>query len=91
MATLIAVFKPDGKLLGRCDARCYDGSGDRCRCICGGKNHRAGLQTAARQTLAMTTIDPDGLYEHYPIDRLTIEKSKHLSYWAHPTLFTLEG
>lgn len=30
----------------RCDARCYEGTGDHCDCICGGKNHGAGLQQA---------------------------------------------
>jgi len=30
----------------RCDARCYHGKSKACRCICGGKNHGAGLQKA---------------------------------------------
>ena len=30
----------------RCDARCYTGKHDKCACICGGKNHGAGLEKA---------------------------------------------
>lgn len=30
----------------RCDAKCYNGHDHRCTCICGGKNHGAGLQKA---------------------------------------------
>lgn len=30
----------------RCDARCYNGKHAVCSCICGGKNHGAGLQQA---------------------------------------------
>lgn len=34
----------------RCDRRCYDGRGKRCRCICQGRNHGVGLQRALEQT-----------------------------------------
>ncbi len=85
MPTLLAAYNRKHELVGRCDARCYDGTGERCRCICGRINHAVGLQTAARQTLALTTIDPEGLYTPTPADQITIEKSKHLSKWAHPT------
>lgn len=30
----------------RCDAKCYNAHHSRCHCICGGKNHGAGLQQA---------------------------------------------
>lgn len=30
----------------RCDARCYGAKHDKCRCICGGLNHQAGLKQA---------------------------------------------
>lgn len=30
----------------RCDAKCYNGKHARCTCICGGRNHGAGLQKA---------------------------------------------
>ena len=30
----------------RCDAKCYNAHHPNCACICGGKNHGAGLQQA---------------------------------------------
>jgi hypothetical protein len=45
MATLIAVYNSEG-CVGRCDARCYNAIHVRCDCICGGKNHGAGLNQA---------------------------------------------
>lgn len=41
MATLLAVGDKDG-IHRRCDARCYDASGEICTCICGGRNHGVG-------------------------------------------------
>jgi hypothetical protein len=49
MVTLIAVYNSEG-LVGRCDARCYQGSDERCECICGGSNHGAGLARAVDNT-----------------------------------------
>lgn len=46
MATLIEV-RENGKCLGRCDAKCYNATSERCECICGGDNHGAGLKKAA--------------------------------------------
>lgn len=31
---------------GRCDAKCYNATGGKCDCICGGKNHGVGKQQA---------------------------------------------
>jgi len=45
MTTLIAAYDSSG-CIGRCDARCYNAKGERCRCICGGRNHGVGLQKA---------------------------------------------
>jgi hypothetical protein len=30
----------------RCDARCYGAKGGECKCICGGRNHGAGIDKA---------------------------------------------
>ncbi len=49
MTTLIAVYNSDG-CVGRCDARCYEAKHEGCDCICGGKNHGAGLQRAQDNT-----------------------------------------
>ncbi len=47
--TLISVYNSDG-CVGRCDSRCYDAQGPVCDCICGGRNHSAGLQRAQDNT-----------------------------------------
>ena len=49
MTTLIAVYTSDG-LVGRCDAKCYEATQPACECICGGRNHGAGIQTAIDHT-----------------------------------------
>jgi len=48
--TLIEVRGGDGRLIGRCDARCYGATSSTCQCVCGGHNHGKGLRTAAKQT-----------------------------------------
>lgn len=49
--TIIEVRGGDGRVRHRCDARCYNGRiGTKCKCICGGRNHGKGLQTAVEQT-----------------------------------------
>ena len=50
--TLIAVYNSDG-CVGRCDARCYQATTPTCHCICGGKNHAAGLVKALDNTREM--------------------------------------
>jgi DNA (cytosine-5)-methyltransferase 1 len=57
MTTLIAVYDSDG-CVGRCDARCYEAQEPECDCICGGRNHGAGLQRALENTAEM--VDPTG-------------------------------
>lgn len=52
MTTLISVYNSDG-CQGRCDAKCYDAQGETCNCICGGKNHGAGLKQAIENTREM--------------------------------------
>lgn len=49
MPTLISVHNSEG-CVGRCDAKCYDAQSDECDCICGGKNHGAGLDRARANT-----------------------------------------
>ena len=50
MTTLIAVYDGSGHCVGRCDARCYNATGKTCKCICGGRNHGAGLEQAMENT-----------------------------------------
>ena len=49
MTTLIAVYNNDG-CKGRCDARCYEACEPHCDCVCGGRNHGAGLERAVENT-----------------------------------------
>lgn len=51
MTTLIFVGNSDGER--RCDAKCYDAQGGKCDCVCGGRNHGAGLSQAQKNTRAM--------------------------------------
>lgn len=52
MATLIAVYTSEG-CVGRCDAKCYNATVEKCDCICGGRNHGAGIQKAVDNTREM--------------------------------------
>jgi hypothetical protein len=49
VTTLIAVYNSDG-CVGRCDANCYEAKHQACDCICGGRNHGAGLDKARDNT-----------------------------------------
>lgn len=55
--TLIEQYSGDGRLIGRCDARCYEAKHPRCDCICGGRNHGAGFNKALENTRAMFEED----------------------------------
>ncbi len=48
--TLIDIRGGDGRLIGRCDARCHDATEPVCDCCCGGRNHGKGLERAVAQT-----------------------------------------
>jgi len=52
MSTLIQVRNSSG-VVGRCDAKCYEAKHPDCNCICGGKNHGAGLKKAVENTREM--------------------------------------
>lgn len=46
----LLIWRRGGDVVGRCDARCYLASRPECDCVCGGANHRAGLDRAIAQT-----------------------------------------
>lgn len=50
MTTLIQVKNKDGRLAGRCDAKCYNAKKPTCRCVCGGTNHGVGINRAINNT-----------------------------------------
>ncbi|MCA9875472.1 MAG: hypothetical protein KC441_17500 [Anaerolineales bacterium] len=52
MTTLISYQSSSGEK-GRCDAKCYNAKNENCTCICGGKNHGAGLDQAIENTREM--------------------------------------
>lgn len=58
MVMLIS-YSSSGGDQGRCDAKCYDAEHPDCDCICGGRNHGAGIDKATEQTreLAQSWID----------------------------------
>jgi len=47
--TLIEVRSGSGRLVGRCDARCYNARSKGCHCVCHGRNHGKGLEVARRE------------------------------------------
>ncbi len=49
MSTLVSVHNSSG-CVGRCDANCYEATQPQCDCICGGRNHGAGLKKAQDNT-----------------------------------------
>lgn len=74
MTTLIAVYDSDG-CRGRCDERCYGAQHPDCHCICGGKNHGAGLAAAQAntQTMAQGWIDEYAAQHSDIADKLIYE------------------
>lgn len=52
MVALITVRK-DNKVVGRCDAKCYEAQHPDCTCICQGANHGAGFDQAQENTEQM--------------------------------------
>lgn len=46
MTTLFIAKSKDGRPDRRCDASCYNAKGDKCCCVCGGKNHGVGFDQA---------------------------------------------
>jgi len=46
MTTIIIQKNKNGVITGRCDARCYNAKGKKCRCFCRGRNHGIGPNAA---------------------------------------------
>jgi hypothetical protein len=79
MTTLIATYSGDG-CTGRCDARCYEAVTSICNCICGGRNHGAGVERATESTRefaeewlsAWKREHPDTIYWSIPAAQLAL-------------------
>lgn len=65
MTTLIAAYDSDG-CVGRCDAKCYNATGEHCDCVCGGANHGVGLKQALENTTEMVEQWMERYREEHP-------------------------
>ncbi len=86
MTTLIAVYTNDG-CVGRCDAKCYNATHPDCDCICGGRNHGAGLDQAVENTTELAERWLDDYHQAKGLD--PTETRSTISPQAQPTLFNL--
>lgn len=81
MTVLIRETRSGGRRGRRCDKRCYDGKGSRCRCICGGNNHGKGLEKAVEETRRRFDIfaDQNGVEQLFlkPAREETMNRSKY--------------
>jgi hypothetical protein len=68
VTTLIAIYNSEG-CVGRCDARCYNATGDKCTCCCGGRNHGKGQAQAIENTQGLA----DAMINQYWLDHPDIE------------------
>lgn len=73
MATLLTVGNSEGER--RCDAKCYDATEPHCDCVCGGKNHGAGLQRALENTaeLGEKWLEQAAAAQGVPVSQLKAE------------------
>ena len=53
MKALILAKNSSGRVIGRCDASCYDAKHSHCDCVCCGKNHGIGYKKALERTKEM--------------------------------------
>lgn len=65
MTTLITASSSAG-IVGTCDARCYNATGDTCACICYGLNHGKGEEFAITFTDHLCEIMAQQIKMRYP-------------------------
>jgi len=53
MATTITIYC-NGKIVGRCDARCHEAVNSDCHCVCGGAYHGVGSAAAIEDRFDLT-------------------------------------
>lgn len=56
MAILLLHKNAQGVMTGKCDARCYNAKGLRCRCVCGGLCHGKGKNNAILEIALFSDI-----------------------------------
>jgi len=89
MTALIKVYNENGTKIAQCDARCYDGSGKICYCVCGGINHGVGRNTAALNTLNVKLEHLQPQKAAPRAKNLRLEKHAHLADLTHPTFWNV--
>lgn len=75
MTTVLAVYNSEG-CVGRCDANCHDARSATCDCICGGKNHGAGLQQAVENNQELIGLTDDDLKRFAEVHGFKCEELK---------------
>jgi len=86
MTTLIAVYNSEG-CQGRYDAKCYEAAEPECDCICGGRNHGAGLGQAVDNTRELA----ESWLEHARASGQDITRAELAVTVTHEPLFDLSA
>lgn len=73
MATLIATYNSDG-CTGRCDAKCYNATHDKCDCICRGMNHGKGIDKARENTRELADKWAEQWEKEHPGESVSVTK-----------------
>lgn len=88
MTTLITARNHYGKIVSRCDQRCYNAKHHKCNCICRGKNHGLGRQAAVQQTPDIIADLLQAWNETHPKQQAsTISQWRTAAHYATPSLF----
>ena len=72
MTTIITHKNKDNKTTNRCDARCYNAKGKKCKCICAGHNHGKGINEA----ILFASSHEELLKELYESDEILIHQGQ---------------
>lgn len=73
MTTIMMLKNEDGKIIGRCDARCYNAKNKKCKCICEGYNHGKGINEAIKFTISNIKFYQD---MHHSPNKLYIKQGQ---------------
>lgn len=89
MTTLLTARTFDGKLIGRCDQRCYNAGASNCTCICRGINHGVGRFQAATNSLQPLPLHITDQLSRHTKQPVTITPNPAIVKFTHPTLFPM--
>ena len=57
MSVLLVEKDGSGKVIHRCDARCYNAKGPICECMCNGLNHGKGFSQSVENVLSHSHLN----------------------------------